>query len=291
MRIPYRIRQLVDRSYTASSIRSRIRYYVDPAYRRDPLIVYQMGKVGSEALEASLLTCGLKRPLYRVHAMVASNILEGLAQAQTSPREYFRRSTTDFQGFHLGREIARDLYKHQWQVITMVRDPVAQNVSSFFQILDLLMPDFDRRLAADEIEIGELMALFVAHYPPDNVFLRWFDVELGAVFDIDVFAHPFPVEAGFGRITLPHIDLLILRLEDFDRVASPAVGEFLGLSGFTLLAKNVASQKRYHRLYERFKAEAVFPAAYVEGVYGSRYAQHFYSESERSLFRSRLRVA
>ena len=77
MRIPYRVRNLLRKSYTGSTLLQHAQYYVDPVYRRNPLIVYQMGKVGSEALEASLLECGIERPIYRVHAMVRDNIVRG----------------------------------------------------------------------------------------------------------------------------------------------------------------------------------------------------------------------
>ena len=290
MRIPYRVRNLLRKSYTGSTLLQHAQYYVDPVYRRNPLIVYQMGKVGSEALEASLLECGIERPIYRVHAMVPDNIVRGFRGMSTTPREYYKRSRTDFYGYHLGREIARDLHRRQWQVITMVRDPVAQNVSSFFQILDMLVPDYQERLARDAISIEELTAVFVRNYPPDSIFIRWFEAELGRTFEIDVYAHPFPWEQGFQRITEPHVDLLIVRLEDFERIGVKAVSDFLGIPQFSLVRKNVGSDKAYNALYERFKAEAVLPSSYVEGVYASRYARHFYSDEERARFRSRLNV-
>jgi hypothetical protein len=154
----------------------------------------------------------------------------------------------------------------------------------------MLMPDYQQRLARDAVSVEELTEVFVRYYPPDNIFIRWFEAELGTTFRVDVYAYPFPVEQGFQRITEPHIDLLIVRLEDFERVGAKAVSDFLGIPEFELVRKNVGSDKAYNTLYERFKAEAVLPASYVDGVYGSRYARHFYSDEERALFRSRLNV-
>lgn len=288
--LTYAVRRLVGRSYLLSTAQQHLRSLTAPVYRSNPLIVYQMGKVGSEALEASLQHADLGRPLYRVHAMRRRNIVEGLRAANTTPRRYFKRSKVDFYGYHLGREIRRDLHKHQWQVITMVRDPVAQNVSSFFQIVDLLIPGFADRLARDDVSLDELVALFVQHYPPDNIFVRWFEEELGRVFDVDVFAGTFPWEQGWDRVRRPHLDLLIIRLEDFDRVAVPAVSRFLGIPGFELRRRNEASQKGYSRLYDRFRTEAVLPRDYVDGVYESAMARHFYSPEERERFRARLNV-
>lgn len=291
MPVPYRLKRFVESSYYLHSAVQYGRSRLSPVYRRDPLIVYQMGKVGSEALEASLLRSELRRPLFRVHAMVPENITEGLAEANTTPREYYRRSRTDFYGYHLGRELRRDLYKHRWQVITMVRDPVAQNISSFFQILDLLVPDYLRKLETGALSMADLRDLFLEHYPPDNIFIRWFDDELGRVLDLDVYAYPFATALGHDRIRLDHVDLLIIRLEDFDRVAAAAVRSFLGLQQFQLVRRNEAEQKAYKALYDRFRNEIELPASYVDGVYESRYARHFYSDAERRAFRGRLNVA
>lgn len=290
MSVPHRLKRWVESSYLLHSAVQLGLYHLAPAYRHAPLVVYQMGKVGSEALEASLIRSGLDRRLYRVHAMVPENIEAGLAAANTNPREYYYRSRTNFYGYHLGRQVRRDLYKHRWQVITMVRDPVAQNISSFFQILDLLMPGYRQQLEAGTLEMSALRALFLEHYPPDNIFIRWFDDELGRMFDIDVYQHPFPHGQGYQRIVLGHIDLLIIRLENLNQVASPAVGDFLGLESFELIRRNEAAQKEYHELYQRFQSEVVLPKSYVDGVYNSRYAQHFYSDAERETFRARLRV-
>jgi len=290
MPMPYRLQRFVESSYYLHSAVQYGRAWVAPVYRRNPLIVYQMGKVGSEALESSLLRCELNRPLFRVHAMVPENIVAGLADAHTTPRAYYRRSRTDFYGYHLGREVRRDLHRHQWQVITMVRDPVAQNISSFFQILDLLVPDYPRRLEQGTLGMDDLRELFLQHYPPDNIFVRWFDAELGRMFDLDVYEFPFATDQGHDRIVREHVDLLIIRLEDFDRVAAGAVSGFLGLQDFRLVRRNEAGQKAYKALYDRFRAEVELPASYVDGVYASRYARHFYSDAEREALRARLRV-
>lgn len=282
------LKRLAGRSYFLSSAQRYLKSMTRPAYRLDPIIVYQMGKVGSEALEASLQHAQLQRPLFRVHAMVRKNIVEGLKAANTNPRAYFRRSKVDFYGYHLGREIRRDLHRHRWQVITMVRDPLAQHVSSFFQIIDLLIPDFAQRLEREEIGVDELVALFLEHYPPDNIFLRWFEEEFEQIFGVNVYDRPFPTARGYVRLEWSHLDLLIIRLEDFDDVAVPAIEDFLGIRGFRLQRKNEASVKPYAELYRRFLAEAALPRDYVQQIYASRLARHFYSEQERCKSLGRL---
>ena len=279
-------RRIVENSYGLSTVKQIAGSHFSPAWRSNPLIVYQMGKVGSEALEASLLACELQRPLYRVHAMVKENIDIGLMQANVTSKEYFKRSKTDFIGLHLGNQIRRDLRKHKWQVVTMVRDPVAQNVSTFFQIMDLLVSNYSERLARKDISIEELSEKFLELFPPDNIFVNWFDKELGKLFEVDVFEKPFDKEKGVSRWSWPNLDLLVIRLEDFDQVASTELQKFIDIDGFEIKKKNLSSTKIYHDLYTKFRTEASFPEAYLDGVYGSRLARHFYTNQELASFRS-----
>jgi hypothetical protein len=260
-------------------------------YKSNPLILYQMGKVGSETLEASLQCHVNNRPIVRVHSLIVEHIEEALSSLNLSRAKYFQRSRLVLDGTHFARELSRDLHKATWQVITMVRDPVAQNISSFFQILDMIIPNFEERLQRDSISLDELMEQFVARYPIDSPFANWFNVEMQPSFDIDVFAYDFDVDAGYRIYREPQINLLLLRLEDLDRIAADAIREFLAIDNFKLARTNEATNKGYHKLYKRFCNEAEFPSAYVEGIYNGKIARHFYSESELERFKAQRRIA
>jgi hypothetical protein len=284
------VSRLIRNSYLLNNLYAELNFRLDPLYKRRPLIIYQMGKVGSETVERSLAACGLGRPIYRAHALVAEHIAEGLRAANLTPRQYFARSRHGFHGQQLARQLARDLHKGHWQVITMVRDPVAQNVSSFFQIVDMLIPGMSKGVDAPEPTTEELMDVFLANYPPDGVFVTWFDVEMKPSFGVDVFASPFSHDNGYQIYRQPHVDLLLMRLEDLDRCAPAAFKEFLDVDDFRIVNRNESKDKGYYDLYRRFRAEAVFPHSYVDAVYGSKYARHFYSAAEIDRFRGRLRI-
>ena len=284
------LRQTIKQSYILSSLYQELKSRIDPVYKRHPLIVYQMGKVGSETIERSLASYDLGRPMYRVHSLVEENMYLDLRASNVTPREYFKRSRHLFLGKYLAREIARDLHRGHWKVVTMVRDPVAQNISSFFQIADLLIPRFSERTQANALPISELLDVFLQNYAPDGIYVNWFDVEMKPSFDVDVFETPFPTDEGYAVYREPHVDLLLLRLEDVDRCAPAAFREFLGLDDFRVQRKNEAEYKTYHRLYKAFREQAVFPRRYVDGVYGSKYARHFYSDEELAGFRAKLNV-
>lgn len=280
------LRRAIKQTPLLKSFYAALKSHFAPLYKKNPLIIYQMGKVGSETVERSLAVHDLQRPMFRVHSLVEEHINAGLSGAGVSFENYQQRSRHAEHGLYLAKEVARGRQRGHWQVITMVRDPVAQNVSSFFQLIDLFIPNF----AAGELSTAELMQVFLKHYPADSNFINWFDVEMKPSFGIDVFASEFPRQDGYKIYRAPHAELLLMRLEDVDRCAPAAFRDFLKIDDFQILKQNEAKEKKYYQLYKRFKEEAVFPRHYVDAVYASKYARHFYSESELVAFRQHLRI-
>ena len=105
----------------------------------------------------------------------------------------------------------------------------------------------------------------------------------------------FPVDKGYKLYRDDHADLLLIRLEDLDRCAETAFKEFLDIDGFTLIRTNVASEKIYAPLYKEFKSRIRLSEDYINRMYDSKYARHFYSDEEIRGFcdkwRSRQQVA
>ena len=73
---------------------------------------------------------------------------------------------------------------------------------------------------------------------------------------------------------------MLIRQENLD-AASDALGDFLGLDHPVAVPKrNEATVKGYAEAYERFLSEVRFPESVRNEAYGSRYARHFYADSE-----------
>ncbi len=117
--------------------------------------------------------------------------------------------------------------------------------------------------------------------------LSWFEREVQDVLGVDVYATPFPHSSGYARFSGEMCDLLLLRLEDLDRVGAEALQDFLELSHATLVAENSAEREAYAASYREFLAQWRPTPEYLDRMYESRLARHFYTLDERARFRAR----
>ena len=276
--------------------------------RKEPLLVYQMGKVGSSTLVASLQANAPVRSryaIYHLHRLTQSGLrqvdrlnAESRARLRNSglPKGRFQEEHL-LQGHWLGKRIRDPRNRRKWLVVTLVREPIARNVSSFFQNLETRMFfDYRSRLASSgqEAAVAEVTRLFYENYLDDRAIDRidanpmtWFDSELKQVFGVDVYASEFPKTRGYRIYEAERARVLLLRLEDLDRVHAEALKEFLQIDQFALVKANTGEAKAYSELYDAFLGDLVLPPEYVDEIYGSRYARHFYSEPEIQEFRAR----
>ena len=171
------------------------------------------------------------------------------------------------------------------KVISLVRDPVALNVSGFFQNYRWWPAALIAQCKHKEPGYQHaLLQHFLTSYAHD-VPLTWFDLDLQPVFKIDVFATPFSVAAGYQTYQSDFADLLLLRLEDLNRCAAVAFPPFLGVDNFAIVRANEADAKWYATAYREFTQTVALPESYLDRIYNSKFAMHFYAEEELQAFR------
>ena len=252
-----------------------------------PIIVFQPGKVGSMSVAASLQTEFDKRnvltPIY--HAHILENIdyrIELITQLRTAPENSVKKL---LESKELRQQI--DNYPDQpWNVISLVRDPVAQKISAMFQLIDEYIPDWQERLESGRLALADLQKLF---YEEEELGTfhgldHWFDNQIKSIWDIDVYNVPFDKKKGFQIYERGSVHLLIIRLEDLNLVARRAFHDFVGIRDFSIISTNVGNEKPYRKLYEEFKKLPV-ASTYLDAAYTTRYARHFYSDQEINAFR------
>jgi hypothetical protein len=284
------IRYLAAKNYHFARLYMNTVFARSSAASRDPIVVYQMGKVGSSSIVASLKALKLDRPVYHVHSLAPSGIENGKRMYkrifQNANATDFRRAGHLFASQHLRKRMAGLRHGGCWKLVSLVRDPVATNVSGFFQIVDFYLPRFSDRYNAGLIDIDDAIQVFLTEFDHEEA-LTWFDVELKTTLGVDVFSKPFPKEQGYEIYRSEHAEALVLRLEDLNRCATDAFRRFLAIDDFSLRTVNAAEGKSYEAAYREFKDRIRLPSWYQQRVYGSRYVKHFYTDAEIARFQSR----
>jgi len=248
---------------------------------RPCVLVYQMGKVGSRTITETLRAAAPDLLIYHVHVLTE----EGLQKAEARYRRAYPWNRRVAQHFIEGRYLQRRLENPTnwpWRVITLVRDPVALNISAFFQTLRY-HPDLALREWSPEYQEALQERFLRAH--PHREPLEWLDRELNQALGVDVYSRRFPHERGYDVYSSDRASALVIRLEDLSSCGPAALSSFLGIEPIELTSSNVAAAKRYADVYATFIKELKLPPDYVESMYDSKFARHFYTESELAGFR------
>ena len=251
---------------------------------QDPIMIYQMAKVGSRSVLFSLeLSYRVHRlpnvPIHHVHNLVDLDAHEERARITGNTEEI-----QVIQQYKKLRQEFDQLQRQHWNIISLVRDPVARNVGTFFHNIGHYIPNWKTRWREDSLSLDEVVESFLNHGELHHTANVWFDVEFKSVLGIDVYAIPFQRQTGYQfYANKPRVDLLLIRLEDLDRVADSVMEKFLGLRDFKLYPSNIGDEKDYAEIYRAFKATPL-PLSYVEKTYQVQFARHFYTDEELQAF-------
>ena len=129
------------------------------------------------------------------------------------------------------------------KILTGVREPIARNISAYFQNLG----------DSKTLSAGSLSVDFISNYPHETV-LNWFDSEY-AFTGIDVYATSFNKKQGWTIIDSYAHKTLIYRQENLqEMIADGVIQKFLGRPDLDLSQRhNQGSNKGYAWEYGRFK--------------------------------------
>ncbi|MEZ4515541.1 MAG: putative capsular polysaccharide synthesis family protein [Chloroflexota bacterium] len=260
-------------------------------HERSLLLVHTMGKVGSTSIAASLKTqpIGQDAIIFQPHFISDEGIAfaEKLAIEGDGPWETLPRKTR--RGFLRNRLLNKELHRMRTDgdrctVISLVRDPVATNLSGLFHNRNWWPASLKNPKTQGTDEWHAALATYFLDSYPHDVPAEWFDMEVKDLYGIDVYETLFDTARGYAIYHNEFADLMVLKLEMLDACAPEAFAEFLEIPDFTLARTNTASVKDYSDLYKEFRRRLVLPESYLDRVYGSKMATHFYSEEEIQKF-------
>lgn len=259
-----------------SAARRRARARAHP-----PILIYQVGKVGSTTVYSSLQEAGIDNAVYHVHFLSE----RGVAEAE---RAHTDAGWPELPGHLADSRLIRDDMRRfgrvRWKVITLVREHIAFEVSRLFQ-----SPEFFRRDVVDrdgEVSVEaaqcELERALTQHDERHCYYCQWFATEFPSALGLDLLAQPFDPARGFAVYRAPRADVLVMRLESLDDVFESAMVEFLQQSDVPLVKHNERSGT--HAAYDRVKRELRLSPAAARAIHRCPVSQRFYSAEERESF-------
>lgn len=234
-------------------------------------VVYTFGKVGSTAVAGALSQAGILT--HDIHSLDP-------AVLKRQARRALKRD--DFPPHHVSlsmilRARLRRRPPHLW-FISLVRDPVAVRLSSFFENL----PYRSDGLSVDS-PVEALIEAFLAEVKLDYQ-LHWFDREYRDQLGLDVAALPFDREA---RVSVyPEERLILMRADCPDAVKSPTLSRVFDRD-VTIERNNVGAEKPYSISYSRARETIRFSSQRLDPVYSSAHVRQFWTEAEIAGMRRR----
>ena len=256
----------------------------------DTIFIYQMGKVGSSSLESSIENS------IHVHSFFPKNhicMLRDKAKAGFGIKYYFSRMKTYIHGW-LIRKIIRK--RPITKIITLVRDPVARNISQYFHDLDAylfsahinFLGNRPAALMTRNQQVGLLPEVFESEFP-HNYPLCWFDQELKQMTQLDIYSEPFNKSEGYSVIKNANFEVLCLRLDKLDANID-RIEKFIGI-GFQLNNCNRAEEKWYSFIYQNFKSHFKFSNQLVANkMLVNQFVEHFFTQAEQEDMLSKYTV-
>ena len=248
-----------------------------------PIFVYSNGKAGTSTITSTLAGSG-NRPVIQVHTLSPRRIEENLSWHH----EHGRPIPSALLNARYWFTKFNDPQIRGITIISSVRDPVATNVSSFFQNIDAWYDDIQRLNSDIHERFDDVATRFYNDFPHD-IALNWFDTELKSSTELNVYSKPF-TGGSIQTSCNDRFRLAVLRLEDFDEPSIQAsIADFLHYPHIQWSTVNRSDDKVYFRAYEDFKRLFRPTEDYLQRMYNSKFARHFYSESEIENFISKWR--
>ena len=265
-----------------------------------PILVYQMGKVGSTSVVTSLKEGGISNPVYHVHQLRYDKLNSAIKKNIKRLNENRQRRNLDdhlrmYKHLYLNYLI-RQLENHillrkkfdenfndiSWKVITLVRDPIMRQISEFFFNFHNRLELFDEKgqflkeksMKALKHQVTKRLIC------PWNWSLRWFDKEFKEVLKVNPYKFPFNQDKGYSFIYTKNLSILLIKLEKINQCFHEAIYKFINKRDLHLIKRNIAEKKFYYDVYKSVVNNVTFGYKFCKKVYSSKCIKHFYSKDE-----------
>ena len=286
-------------------VRSLCQAFASGLIYRPLLLIYQMGKVGSQTIEATLRALDLPHLIYRPHFLSSKRLeimRDRLKNASMPDHERGSLRTQLAEATLLQEALAARILARKWgcpvrpvQIITGIREPVSQMLATLFQLHGTYFGGMEKitlRACLDLLLVSPVLDSQRAHYMKTMRagWGNWFDEEFKSVTGIDVYNRSFPHEKGYTILEDKFARVLVYRFENFSSLGK-MLEDFLGKPVPSVINQNISTEKDYATYYQAVKKQLRLPTGFLEEMYSSKPVLHFYTLEERARLIRRWQAA
>lgn len=198
--------------------------------------------------------------VFSMHKVGTSTVMQSLREIGLLPE----------RGFAENLDYLVPLSKYKG-VVTPVRDPIARNISFFFERFGNDILAIDAKFSVK----GLLKHFFesIEHTYP----LTWFQNVYQKTFGIDVYKEKFNKSRGWAIIDERY---LLVRTDKMEKALPDAFESLYGKRPPGMHKGMTMESRPYGYIYAQFVGKVKFPEKYVESLYNSRFMKHFFLKSE-----------
>ncbi|MCX6533755.1 MAG: hypothetical protein NTW34_06130 [Actinobacteria bacterium] len=226
------------------------------------VLVITMGRVGSSATYRALERAGFEA--LHIHQIDLKSLV------QRSQKLKVARHIKDG---HRARALLDAEPDRPVKVITLVRDPIEQNISAgFSRFRRLGKLEELRRYVTDPAVMRPIWEKSRLAYP-----LGWMDLELRDALGID-FYQVDVASTGYGQMEVGRVKALLLHSTLPDEVKSAHLSRFMGRDcAVGRTGKDTSKQGDLQNLYRAFELTSPLTVADLSEAAESRFVQHFFA--------------
>jgi hypothetical protein len=244
------------------------------------IIIYQMGKVGSQSLKESIIRDGFDcLNLYSLKVPTLNLVSKNIN---------YKNKKFVFLG-----SIRQKLYslilrsaKVKKKIITVVRDPIARDVSFIYHFFSVFLYNLINQGTGEEFSLQELIQNIYDKYIIHGSATNWFNNDFNKTLGLNIFDYPFNKDKGCSFIKYMNFNILILTLEKLNN-NEKIIGDFLGSKDFKLISTNRATKKWYSEIYRLTKDSIFISEEQIERIYSSNFMKHFYNNNDILEFKNK----
>lgn len=240
-----------------------------------PILIYQVGKVGSSAIYVSLKEQIKDIPVYQIH-----NISKAQELLNKDLKQDIKSGVSHFtMGIALKKKITKEP-DIRWKIIVGVREPISRWISDVFENIH---GRYSFLKNSDNSVNIEKTIQFIKETINEEPQEKWFNDELLVTFGVNLFDKPFT-----GNYQIDHnekIEVLVYKFENMQEYMPLIIKEFLNLKDFNLTTANVASQKSTAGEYKEVKKQLKFEVSFLDTFYENPIVSHFYTSKEIEAFK------